>query len=177
MIRRFFCALTAFALLFSCAGAEGFELENELLRLHVVASDDGDAAQALKLELRDVCVRAADACLEGAQDADEAWARLQEHVSDFERACRARARELGYEGAVRAELGAFEFPDRVYGKLHVPAGEYRALRVVIGAGAGRNWWCVLYPSLCMLNEADAASGTIDLRAALEWLRARFGGAA
>ena len=78
---------------------------------------------------------------------------------------------------MRAELGRFDFPDRIYGRVRVPAGEYRALRVTIGAGEGRNWWCVLYPSLCLLNEADAASGETDASGALAWLRAWLGGAA
>ena len=88
--------------------------------------------------------------------------------------CEARARELGCNAEVRAEVGVFDFPDRVYGALFVPAGEYRALRVTIGAGEGPNWWCVLYPSLCVLNEADAA-GEVDSRGILEWLRVRLGG--
>lgn len=172
MIRRFFCALLAAALL--CGSAGAVEMK-ELVRLHVMAEDDSPQAQALKLELRDTCLRCAEVCLGDAEDADAAYALLEAHAEDFQAACEARARELGYAGEVRVETGVFDFPNRVYGKLRVPAGEYRALRVVIGAGAGHNWWCVLYPSLCALNEADADETNVGR--VIEWLRSRIGGAA
>lgn len=181
MIRRLFCALLLAALICGGARAQGLPGDagalSELVRLQVVAESDAEDAQALKLAVRDACLRAAEVCLGGAQDADEAYARLVEHLDGFRAAAEARARELGFAGSVRVEAGVFEFPNRVYGRLTVPAGEYRALRVTLGAGQGHNWWCVLYPSLCRLNEADAA-GSVNLRAALDWLRARlFGGEA
>ena len=171
MIRRFFCALTACALLFSgaCASPD----MRGMIRLHVVAADDTEEMQALKLELRDVCLKCAEACLYGAADADEAYLLLNEHLDDFEAACKQRAYQLGYDEAILAETGCFEFPTRMYGALRVPAGSYRALRVTIGSGKGHNWWCVLYPSLCKLNEADAG-GTPDARTILDWIRERLG---
>lgn len=167
-MKRMLCALLALMLLCSCASAQAMP---ELVRLHVVAADDSPQAQALKLVLRDECLRCARVCLSDAADADEAWRRLDDHLSDFERACIARARELGFEGEIRAETGVFEFPDRIYGSVRVPAGEYRALRVTIGAGEGHNWWCVLYPSLCALDEADAASADAPCYSRVwNWLR-------
>ena len=171
MKKRILCALLALMLLGSCASAQALP---EMVRLHVVAEDDSPQAQALKLELRDVCLRCAEACLWDAEDADEAYRRLENHLSDFEAACTARARELGYAGEIRAETGTFDFPDRIYGSVKVPAGEYRALRVTIGAGEGHNWWCVLYPSLCVLDEADAASADAPCYSRVwNWLRARL----
>ena len=171
MKKRILCALLALMLLGSCASAQALP---EMVRLHVVAEDDSPQAQALKLELRDVCLRCAEACLWDAEDADEAYRRLENHLSDFEAACTARARELGYAGEIRAETGTFDFPDRIYGSVKVPAGEYRALRVTIGAGEGHNWWCVLYPSLCVLDEADAASADAPgCSKVWNWLRERL----
>ena len=171
MKKRILCALLALMLLGSCASAQALP---EMVRLHVVAEDDSPQAQALKLELRDVCLRCAEVCLWDAGDADEAYRRLENHLSDFEAACTARARELGYAGEIRAETGTFDFPDRIYGSVKVPAGEYRALRVTIGAGEGHNWWCVLYPSLCVLDEADAASADAPSYSRVwNWLRARL----
>ena len=173
MKKRILCALLALMLLGSCASAQALP---EMVRLHVVAEDDSPQAQALKLELRDVCLRCAEVCLWDAGNADEAYRRLENHLSDFEAACTARARELGYEGEIRAETGTFDFPDRVYGSVKVPAGEYRALRVTIGAGEGHNWWCVLYPSLCVLDEADAASADVPgCSKVWNWLRERLSG--
>ena len=171
MKRRLLCALLALMLLCSCASAQALP---EMVRLHVVAEDDSPAAQALKMELRDVCLRCAEVCLSDAEDADEAYRRLENHLVDFEAACTQRARELGYAGEIRAETGSFDFPDRIYGAVKVPAGEYRALRVTIGAGEGHNWWCVLYPSLCALDEADAASADAPrCSRVLNWLRDRL----
>jgi len=171
LIRRLFCALMCVLLL---TGGAQAEYTNELVRLHVVAADDSPAAQALKLQLRDTCLRCAQVCLSDAADADTAYMHLERHVDDFEAACMQRARELGYDGGITAETGVFRFPDRIYGNLHVPAGEYRALRVTIGEGEGRNWWCILYPGLCLINEADAA-GEADPHSVLGWLKARMGG--
>jgi len=143
---------------------------SQYIRLHVVAADDGAAAQALKLQVRDAVLAAARPLLADCGDADEAWRRIGEHVDALEAAAALRARELGYDGPVAAETGVFDFPDRHYGAVFVPAGEYRALRVVIGAGEGHNWWCVLYPSLCVPEDVP------PLRPALlEWLRELLGG--
>lgn len=146
---------------------------SQYIRLHVVAADDGEAAQALKLEVRDATLAAARSLLKGCGGADEAWARIGENVDTLAAAATRRARELGYEGPVVALTGVFQFPDRHYGAVFVPAGEYRALRVVIGAGEGHNWWCVLYPSLCVPEEAPVTFHS----ALLEWLRGLLGGAA
>ena len=175
MIRRLFFALMISALMVTIlwGGARAAALPG-LVRLQVVAESDDADAQALKLELRNVCLRAAEVCLAGASDADAAYARIAMHVDDFQAACEARARELGCGAEVRAEVGVFDFPDRLYGKLFVPAGEYRALRVTVGAGEGHNWWCVLYPSLCVLNEAEDAGDRNPVNI-LEWLRAKWGG--
>jgi stage II sporulation protein R len=144
---------------------------SEYIRLHVVAADDGAEAQALKLEVRDATLEVARALLKDCGDADAAWDIIGENVDALEAAAMARARALGYEGRVRAETGVFDFPDRHYGAVFVPAGRYRALRVVIGEGAGHNWWCVLYPSLCV------PEGKVPtLRSALlDWLRRLAGG--
>lgn len=172
MIRRFFCTFLMLVLL--CSGAHAEDMKN-LIRLHVVAADNSAEAQALKLELRDTCLECARACLWDAPDSESAYMRLQSHTDDFENACRLRARELGYSGSITAETGVFEFPDRIYGKLKVPAGDYHALRITIGEGNGHNWWCILYPSLCLIDEADASSGETNPQNILNWLRARIGG--
>lgn len=175
MIRRLFVFLMVFLL---ASGSALCEELPPLVRLHVVAADDSAEAQALKRELRDVCLRCAEVCIGDAADADAAYMRLEEHAEDFRAACEARARELGYAGKISAETGRFDFPCRIYGNVLVPAGEYRALRITIGSGEGHNWWCVLYPTLCIVNEEDAASGEIRYHSrVLEWLKARIGGAA
>ena len=168
MIRRFFCALMSAMLL--CGGAFARDM-GDLVRLHVVAADDSPAAQALKLEIRDACLDCARICIAGAEDSRAAYMRLNAHLDDFAAACTERARELGYAGAIAAETGVFAFPDRVYGNVLVPAGNYRALRITIGEGEGHNWWCVLYPSMCAWDE----SALNDPDSILSWIRRRLGG--
>ena len=176
MIRRWFCFLLAAALLSSGALAQPLPDMNEMVRLHVVARDDSEAAQALKMEIRAVCLRCARVCMGDASGGDDAYMRLQNHLDDFRTACEMRMRELGCEDEITVETGRFFFPDRWYGDMHVPRGEYRALRITIGEGEGHNWWCVLYPTLCGINEADAAGDEVPTYArVMNWLRAGLGG--
>ena len=79
--------------------------------------------------------------------------------------------DCGFSGDVRLETGVFPFPDRVYGDEVVPAGEYRALRVVLGDGKGRNWWCVIYPSLCLPEQADMDAPIEFYSRIFEWFLA------
>ncbi len=163
MLRRLFCILTA---LFCLCGSTSAEIYSDWVRLHVVAEGDSPYQQALKMEIRDECLKCAAACIADAEDADAAYALLQENKSKFESAALRRVRELGYTGSIRAETGVFSFPDRIYGDVMLPAGEYRALRIVIGEGEGHNWWCVLYPSLCFFDESGEAGGELPPRRGL-----------
>ena len=172
MVRRLMCVLLVLGLLCINGCAEGIY---DAVRLHVAAQDDSPAAQALKRELRNTCLRCAEVCIGDAEDVDAAYMRLERHAEDFRAACRERARELGYTGKLTAETGVFEFPDRLYGRLLAPAGEYRALRITIGEGEGHNWWCILYPTICRLNEEDAVLGEVQAKKVLEWLGSRIGG--
>lgn len=122
------------------------------MRLHVIASDDSAAAQALKLKVRDAVLSCARGLLRDARDPEAAWRIVCENVDALQAAARAVAADAA------CETGVFPFPDRQYGGTLVPAGNYRALRVVIGAGQGRNWWCVLYPSLCYPEDWRTGEG-------------------
>lgn len=147
----------------------------DMIRLHVLASGDDEAAQALKLKVRDACLDEARALLADCGSADAAWAAVNGHLSELAAAAGAEALRQGYDGAVTAETGVYDFPARRYGDSFVPAGRYRALRVVIGPGEGRNWWCVLYPSLCMPEEYRDGQPVRFYSALWEWLTSLFGG--
>lgn len=176
--RRFFCALVL-ALMLAAGLAEAANPPripvSDYVRLHVVADGDDAAAQALKLQVRDACLDCARALLADCADADAAWTAVNENLDALSTAASERARACGWYGAVRAEAGVFDFPDRWYGGRLVPAGEYRALRVVIGSGAGRNWWCVLYPSLCMPEDYVPGEPVHFHSTVLRWLRRVLGG--
>lgn len=152
-LRRWECALLvlAAALTLFCSWLGGYRecLSGKLLRLHVVAHSDSDADQALKLEVRDAVLDCAAGYLENVSDVRAAEQVLGAHLAELARAGQAVVREKGYDYAVRASLGTSHFPTKTYDGFALPAGDYRALRVTIGAGEGRNWWCVVFPALCV----------------------------
>ena len=172
MKRRLFCALTALVVLYILSQSAPPDLtaaSRELVRLHVVADADDDASQALKLEVRDAVLAQTQALLSGCGGADDAYAILSERLPELERAAADCLTAHGCDLPARAELGVFDFPDRDYDGVTVPAGRYRALRIVIGSGQGHNWWCVLYPTLCVTPDGAGRS------LLAEWFERWFGG--
>ena len=165
-------------MLLGAAGAKASAADipvEDYIRLHVLAEDDSEAAQALKLEVRDACLTAARALLSDCETPEEAWSALNENLNWVALAARLRAWACGFSSDVTAETGVYDFPDRRYGGQDVPAGKYRALRVVIGGGAGRNWWCVLYPSLCLDGDCDPEEPVKFRSIILDWLLGLLGG--
>lgn len=124
------------------------DLQEKMIRLHVIANSDSDADQTLKLCVRDAVLCRAEEILRQSADMTEARARLRDSLPAIGDAA---AQELAAQGSgysVSVALEDTEFPRKTYDGFALPAGEYLALRVVIGAGEGRNWWCVVYPPLC-----------------------------
>ena len=133
-------------------------LSRKMIRLHVIANSDSDADQALKLQVRDAVLARATELLTQSADMTDAWSRLEDALPALEQTASA-ARGGAYP--VRAELAETEFPLKEYDGFALPAGRYPALRVIIGAGAGRNWWCVVYPPLCTTACTDMERVAID----------------
>ena len=127
----------------------------DYVRLHIIAASDSLTDQSIKLGVRDAIREYTAALLAGCSSTDEAWQTLEAHKDDLLCTAQKCASLYGHEGSVSLEMGVFPFPDRTYAGELVPAGEYRAVRIVLGEGSGRNWWCVVYPSLCLPEEADA----------------------
>lgn len=129
-------------------------LAEEVLRFHVLANSDSEADQALKLCVRDAILSYMKTNLpEGCSETEtEEW--VQNHLKEIVDCARGALRKAGSCDRVSAELTQSYFPDKYYGDLWFPKGYYQALRVVIGEGAGHNWWCVLYPNLC-ITEASS----------------------
>ena len=140
-------------------GAGCADLRAETVRLHVVAPSDSEADQALKLQVRDaVCAETA-RLLDGCTDQDDALARLQTALPALETVAADVIRTAGYAYPVTATLTTMRFATRTYDSGTFPAGVYEALRITIGEGAGRNWWCVVYPPLCVsaASEVDESA--------------------
>ena len=132
------------------------ELADQVLRLHVLANSDSEADQALKLKVRDSVLQKAEELLDGCHDRETAEARLSAALPEIEDAARQRIAAEGADEAVTAELRPTVFPTKEYEDFTLPAGEYLALRVVIGEGEGHNWWCVVFPPLCAETTSDLA---------------------
>lgn len=124
-------------------------LENGVLRLHILADSDAAADQADKLAVRDALLARAGEWMYHADTQAEAVKELEANLSEIEAIAQETLRKRGSEAGVRAMVCETEFPVRTYGSVTLPAGTYQALRVEIGTGSGRNWWCVMYPSLCV----------------------------
>lgn len=125
------------------------EIYDNVLRLHVLANSDSEEDQALKLAVRDAMLAVGNGLFDGVQSRHEAEAILMENLELFEDAASRVIAESGKNYPVRFELGEEEYPERTYDSLCFPSGNYLSLRVIIGEGEGQNWWCVLYPPLCM----------------------------
>jgi len=130
------------------------DLSDKVVRLHVLANSDSEADQALKLKVRDAVLERAEEILEQSGNRDEAEGKLRGQLLEFERIAEAVIGEAGYDYAVNVELRDTEFPTRAYDGFTLPAGEYLALRVLIGEAAGQNWWCVVFPPLCTTASSE-----------------------
>ncbi len=136
------------------------EIYDTVVRLHVLANSDSEEDQALKLRVRDAVLAAASPILEGCTSQAEAVAALEAHMSELEAAARGVMESEGRTDAVSILLGEEEYPTRTYESCCFPAGTYVSLRVCIGEAAGQNWWCVLFPPLC-LSSATAEQDNED----------------
>lgn len=138
-------------------------LADKVLRLHVIANSDTQADQALKLEVRDRILTEAGDLLEGSGSVEEAAQVLQAALPELEAAGEAAVRAAGCDYSVTASLEEdVWFPTKEYSDFALPQGSYTALRVVIGEGAGQNWWCVVFPPLCLTAaETEAAFEQLD----------------
>lgn len=129
-------------------------LAEKVVRLHVLANSDAEEDQALKIQVRDVVLERATELLEQAADRKEAEGLLRGSLLELERIAAEEIQSQGYAYPVTAELTNTEFPTKEYDGFTLPAGEYLALRIVIGEGGGHNWWCVVFPPLCTTASAD-----------------------
>ena len=136
-------------------------LAQKMIRLHVIANSDSDADQALKLEVRDKVLDFTTTVLQRSADMEDAQVRLRAELTRIETIARREIAAQGYDYPVTAQLASAEFPLKEYDGFSLPAGEYMALRLVIGEGEGRNWWCVVYPPLCTAAAADMPQTAIQ----------------
>ena len=129
------------------------EIYDSVVRLHVLAISDSEEDQALKLCVRDRVLKCASVIVEGCDNRDSAVAALGGELETLRQAALNVIHEQGYGYDVTVFLDYEDYPTRSYESVCFPAGRYMSLRVCIGEAEGKNWWCVLFPNLC-LGAAD-----------------------
>lgn len=137
------------------------ELGRKVIRLHVIANSDSPEDQALKLRVRDRVLARAQEILEQSADMEQAEQALTAALPELTREARETLAAEGCAQPVQARLEPAEFPTKDYDGFSLPAGKYLALRVIIGQGAGQNWWCVVFPPLCTAAASDVPAVALD----------------
>lgn len=139
------------AVVFSiCSFAKTSEkIRSEVLRLHVIANSDTSVDQNLKLRLRDFILQEGKDIFDGSVNVGNAVKKLEPKLTELEEAANAFVRQKGFDYNVKITLSNEYFTTRTYESVTLPAGKYLALRAVIGSGQGHNWWCVMFPPMCV----------------------------
>ena len=132
-------------------------LADNLIRLHVIANSDSPEDQALKRQVRDVILVYMKDQLNNSKDIEQTKYIINKDVEKISVLAKDEIGQLGKNYDVKVMLGSYPFPTKSYGDVTLPAGNYQALRIVIGKGEGANWWCVLFPPLCFV---DVTHGTV-----------------
>ena len=143
--------------------AECKTISDSVLRLHILANSDSAGDQALKLKVRDEILKKSGGLLAAASNKEEAERLTAQQMQAIVDDAQEFVYSQGYDYAVTASLLNMPFNTRVYGDIAMPAGNYDALRITIGEGAGHNWWCVMHPPICLpaAEEKQELSDVLD----------------
>lgn len=126
-------------------------IASKILRFHIIANSDSEEDQTLKLEIKDIVVDYMKEILADAKSIEDTRSILTAHAEDIKELAQTYAAEKGYSYPVEVFLDRRYFPVKSYGSYTFPAGEYEAICVELGNHSGKNWWCVMYPSLCFVD--------------------------
>ena len=130
-----------------CAACD--DIDDRILRFHILANSDSKEDQSLKLKVRDEIVRYTDEMFAQCKNKEDAVNSAKNHITQIEKKASEVIRSNGYDYTVKACVTKMHFDTRTYSDFTLPAGEYDAVRITIGSGEGHNWWCVLYPAVCV----------------------------
>lgn len=128
------------------------QLAQEILRFHVIANSDSEKDQNLKLKVKEGILNMLCPMLSEATTKNEAKSILYNHIKEVETEANKIIAKEGYAYKSQAVLGKTTFPIKQYGDMVVPAGEYEAFRILLGEAKGKNWWCIMFPTLCYVDE-------------------------
>lgn len=131
------------------------ELRNNVLRLHIIANSDSAEDQALKLKIRDRILSESGNLFEGDNNLDSAITTAKGTLEKFEAIANEVIKENGFGYGAKARIGTAYFETRVYDEFTLPAGNYESLIINVGESRGKNWWCVIFPQVCIPAAGDA----------------------
>ncbi|EHQ91953.1 stage II sporulation protein R [Desulfosporosinus youngiae] len=134
---------------------------DQMIRFHVLANSDSDEDQALKRAVRDAILKEVAPKLAVSKSLEESRKIVEQIRPEMEAVALEEIQAWDKNYTVRTDYGNFSFPTKSYGTLVLPAGQYEALRVVIGEGQGSNWWCVLFPALCFVDIEHSTAVQVD----------------
>lgn len=161
--RDFFLCIICLFIAFLLTLAEGRQKDEavaariapEILRFHVLANSDSTEDQNLKIKVRTMLLNSIYEDLGESASLEETKSYIRSHKDSLEKEAENYMTDLGYNYPAHMELANSYFPTKTYGDMVFPCGNYEAVRVKIGEGKGRNWWCVLYPPLCFVDSSYA----------------------
>ena len=131
------------------------DYKEKLIRFHVLANSDSDEDQNLKLKVRDAIIDYLQPKLSKSKNIEESELIIKKEYEKIEEIGKNIILENGYNYDIKVGIDYSEFPTKKYSNVVLPAGEYKALRIIIGEGRGKNWWCVMFPPLCFVDEDKA----------------------
>ena len=146
-------------------------VDTEYLRIHIRADSNDEAAQNIKYEVRNALIEYLTPIVAECPTREHAVQKMQQCTKGIEAVADSVLQKAGFSYQSKAALRVENFPTRKYGELTLPAGEYLALIVELGAGAGDNWWCVIYPPLCFVGSANESANVVYKSKILEIIRA------
>jgi stage II sporulation protein R len=131
------------------------EVKDSLIRFHVIANSDNEEDQNLKLKVKNKVIDYLYPYLNDSQSLDESRQIIKDRMEEVKKLAEEVIKDNNYEYGIQVELSRENFPDKSYGNITLPQGNYEAFRIIIGDGQGRNWWCVMFPPLCFVDESKA----------------------
>lgn len=157
--------MTVISLMTMTIRSEAQKIENisqnykeKLIRFHVIANSDTDEDQELKLKVRDAVIAYLQPKLEKSKSIEESEIIIKNEYENLEEISNKVIVDNGYDYSVNIGLKYSYFPAKQYSSVVLPAGKYKALKIIIGEGNGKNWWCVMFPPLCFVDDQN---GVID----------------
>ena len=162
IIKKIFILFTLL-LLYMCISAYSYvysvskDLSSNVFRLHVIANSDSKEDQDLKYKVRDNLINYMNTLCSDCSNKEEIIKLAQNNIENFKTIAKNTIEADGFDYDANVEIGNYAFPTKTYGDISFPSGNYDAIRIKIGKAEGKNWWCMLYPSLCFV---DITSGIV-----------------